>query len=133
FTTNGSGAIASIGGFTAVSASTVDLSTVLNNGTLNWTFGGADAFDAATSHIFVMSTSPNEVTIADTSSMIGTNFALDLGNPYGGGDAVRGNAALDSGWDQHFQANFDTVAVPEPASSTLLGLAGLALVLRRRK
>ncbi len=28
---------------------------------------------------------------------------------------------------------FDTVAVPEPSSTALLGLGGLALILRRRK
>ena len=132
-TTSGTGAVASIGGFNAVSASTLDLTGVAGNGIMTWTFSGSDAFDAATSYIYVMSTSATEITIADTSSLVGSSFALDLGDNYGGGDAVRGNAALDSGWDQHFEANFDTVAVPEPSSTAFLGLGGLALILRRRK
>ncbi len=132
FTTDGGGAITGIGGFTAVSTSTLDLSTVTNDATMAWTFAGNDAFDAATSYIFVPSTSATEVTIADTSSLVGTNYALDTGELYTGGDSLRGNGA-NSGWDQHFEANFDTVAVPEPSSSLLLGLAGLALMARRRK
>jgi hypothetical protein len=133
FTTSGTGAIASIGGFTAVSTSTLDLSGVADNGQMTWNFSGADAFDAATKYYYMMSTSATEVTIADTSSMVGSNFALDTGTSYTGGESVRANSGLDSGWDQHFEANFDTVAVPEPSSTALLGLGGLALILRRRK
>jgi hypothetical protein len=132
FSADGSGAINGIGGFTAVSISTVDLGGVADNGTLNWSFGGGDAFDDATAYAFVLSTSASEVTMADTSSMVGTNFALDVGDLYTGGDSIRGNGSA-SGWDQHFEANFDTNAVPEPSSTVLFGLAGLALIIRRRK
>lgn len=131
FTTDGTGAITEIGGFTAVSVSTVDLGTVAGDGTLTWSFSGSDAFDASTPYIFVPSTNTSEVTMADTSSLVGAAYALDTTNIYTGGDTIRGNGN-SSGWDQHFEANFDTVAVPEPSSALLLGLAGLGLIRRRR-
>ena len=135
FTTDGDGAIVSIGGFTAKSTSTIDLSGVADNGQMTWNFSGADAFDAETKYYFLMSTSDEEVTFADTSSMKTAAFALDTASTsYFGGEAVRANAALGSNWDQHFEANFNTdSSVPEPSSTALLGLGGLALILRRRK
>jgi len=132
FTTDGGGAITSLGGFTAASTSTVDLGAIGNNGTLTWNFAGNDAFDAATSYMFVASTSPSEVTFADTSSLVGSTYALDTGDPYSGGDSLRGNGG-NTGWDQHFEANFDTDPVPEPSGVALLGLAGIAMIMRRRK
>ena len=135
FTTDGAGAITNIDGFAATSTSTIDLGAIVNDGTMTWNFSGADAFVAETKYYFLMSTSATEVTIADTSSMKTAAFALDTTSlTYTGGEAVRANAALGSNWDQHFEANFNTVSsVPEPSSTALLGLGGLALILRRRK
>ena len=135
FTTDGAGAITTIDGFAATSTSTIDLGAIVNDGTMTWNFSGADAFDAETKYYFLMSTSDTEVTIADTSSMKTAAFALDTtSTSYLGGEAVPANAALGSNWDQHFEANFNTVSsVPEPSSTALLGLGGLALILRRRK
>lgn len=137
FTIDGTGAITSVGGFTAVSTTTVDLAAVGNNGTLSWDFSGSDAFNAATSYMFIASTQNTEVTIADTSSFVGSTYALDvngadIGYNYAGGQAYRGNGST-SDWDLEFDATWDTVAVPEPSSTALLGLGGLALILRRRK
>ena len=135
FSIGTNGVIDSISGFTATSTSTIDLDTIGSYGTMTWNFSGADAFDAETKYYFLMSTSDTEVTIADTSSMKTAAFALDTtSTSYLGGEAVRANAALGSNWDQHFEANFNTVSsVPEPSSTALLGLGGLALILRRRK
>jgi len=132
FTTNGGGSITGIGGFTAASTSTVDLGAIGGNGTLTWDFSGNDAFSAASSYIFVASTSPTEVTFADTSSLVGSTYALDTGDLYAGGDSLRGNGS-NSGWDQHFEATFGTDPVPEPSSVALFGLAGAILLLRRRR
>ncbi len=132
FTTNGGGAVTGIGGFTAASISTVNLSAIGPNGTLTWDFAGDDAFDGSISYMFVASTSPTEATLADTSSLQGSTYALDVGNLYAGGDSLRGNGN-NSGWDQHFEATFDTVAVPEPSTAGLFGFAGLTLLLRRRR
>jgi hypothetical protein len=132
FSTDGGGAITELGGFTAASTSTVDLGAIDPNGTLTWTFAGNDAFSASTSYIFVPSTSPTEVTFADTSSLVGAAYALDVGDLYAGGDSLRGNGG-NTGWDQHFEATFDTVAVPEPSTAGLFGFAGLTLLLRRRR
>ena len=131
FTTDGGGAVTGIGGFTAASTSTVDLGAIGPNGTLTWTFAGNDAFDGATSYMFVASTSPTEVTFADTSSLVGAAYALDVGDPYAGGDSLRGNGG-NTGWDQHFEATFDTVPVPEPSTAALFSLAGLLFFRRRR-
>ena len=132
FTTSGGGAVTGIGGFTAASTSTVDLGAIAGDGTLTWDFAGNDAFSAANSYMFVASTSATEVTFADTSSLVGAAYALDVGNPYAGGDSIRGNGN-NSGWDQHFEATFDTAAVPEPSGVALFSLAGLTLLLRRRR
>ena len=130
FSTDGGGAITELGGFTAASTSTVDLGAIDPNGTLTWTFAGNDAFSASTSYIFVPSTSPTEVTFADTSSLVGAAYALDVGDLYAGGDSLRGNGG-NTGWDQHFEATFDTV--PEPSTAVLFGFAGLTLLLRGRR
>ncbi len=130
FTTSGGGAVTGLGGFTAASTSTVDLGAIAGDGTLTWNFAGNDAFDGATSYMFVASTSPTEVTFADTSSLVGSTYALDVGDLYAGGDSLRGNGG-NTGWDQHFEATFDTV--PEPSTAVLFGLAGLTLLLRGRR
>ena len=131
FTTSGGGAVTGIGGFTAASTSTVDLGAIAGDGTLTWNFAGNDAFDGATSYMFVASTSPTEVTFADTSSLVGSTYALDVGDLYAGGDSLRGNGG-NTGWDQHFEATFDTVPVPEPSTAALFSLAGLLFLRRRR-
>ncbi|MEJ6571043.1 MAG: PEP-CTERM sorting domain-containing protein, partial [Akkermansiaceae bacterium] len=135
FTTDeGSGAITNIDGFAATSTSTIDLGAIGNFGTMTWTFSGANAFVAETEYYFLMSTSATEVTIADTSSMKTAAFALDIPGSYDGGEAFANNSVDTSSWDQHFEANFNTdSSVPEPSSTALLGLGGLALILRRRK
>ena len=137
FTTDGAGAITTIDGFAATSTSTIDLGdldAIGNFGTMTWTFSGANAFVAETEYYFLMSTSATEVTIADTSSMKTAAFALDIPGSYDGGEAFANNSVDTSSWDQHFEANFNTdSSVPEPSSTALLGLGGLALILRRRK
>ena len=135
FTTVGAGAIATIAEFAATSTSTIDLGAIGNFGTMTWTFSGADAFAAETEYYFLMSTQNTEVTLADTSSMKTAAFALDTTtSTYEGGKAFANNSVDTSSWDQHFEANFNTVSsVPEPSSTALLGLGGLALILRRRK
>ena len=130
FSIGTNGVIDSISGFTATSTSTIDLDTIGSYGTMTWNFSGADAFAAETEYYFLMSTQNT----ADTSSMVDAAFALDIPGSYNGGEAFAKNSSNTSGWDQHFEANFNTVSsVPEPSSTALLGLGGLALILRRRK
>ena len=117
FSTSGGGAVTGIGGFTAASTSTVNLGAIGGDGTLTWDFAGNDAFDGATSYMFVASTSPTEVTFADTSSLVGAAYALDVGDLYAGGDSLRGNGN-NSGWDQHFEATFNTSTAPEQAGAS---------------
>ena len=135
FTTDeGSGAITNIDGFAATSTSTIDLGAIGNFGTMTWTFSGADAFVAETEYYFLMSTQNTAVSMLDITSMKTAAFALDIPGSYNGGEAFAKNSSNTSGWDQHFEANFNTVSsVPEPSSTALLGLGGLALILRRRK
>ena len=136
FTTDeGSGAITNIDGFAATSTSTIDLGAIGNFGTMTWTFSGADAFVAETEYYFLMSTQNTAVSMLDITSMKTAAFALDTTtSTYEGGKAFANNSVDTSSWDQHFEANFNTVSsVPEPSSTALLGLGGLALILRRRK
>ncbi|NWK55675.1 PEP-CTERM sorting domain-containing protein [Verrucomicrobiaceae bacterium N1E253] len=56
------------------------------------------------------------------------------------GDTVTGNVAVrvartntEGRWAGFDYVTLDAAAVPEPSSATLLGLGGLALILRRRK
>lgn len=50
-----------------------------------------------------------------------------------GADADAAGTWRAEGWDFAFTAEVNAVAVPEPSSTALLGLGGLALILRRRK
>jgi hypothetical protein len=66
-----------------------------------------------------------------------TNFR-NTGNPYAdgtaynsGGGGVTGATISTGNYDYVF--HLDMVAVPEPSTTALLGLGGLALILRRRK
>ena len=134
FTTDGAGAITNIDGFTAKSTSTIDLSTIENYGTMTWTFSGADAFVAETEYYFLMSTQNTAVSMLDITSMVDAAFALDtITASYTGGEAFANKFVDTSNWDQHFEADFTVSSVPEPSSTALLGLGGLALILRRRK
>lgn len=65
-----------------------------------------------------------ELVVGSGSSLIGNNltFAIDTS----GAIAPQENMAVD-------QVDISFVAVPEPSSAALLGLGGLALILRRRK
>ena len=67
-------------------------------------------------------------------SAVGNNVALaapisgDMVITATGPGGATGNTRLEG-----FEASFTSVAVPEPSSTALLGLGGLALILRRRK
>ena len=136
FSIDPNGVIDSIGGFTATSTSTLDLDfdTIGNFGTMTWTFSGADAFAAETEYYFLMSTQNTAVSMLDITSMVDAAFALDtITASYTGGEAFANKFVDTSNWDQHFEADFTVSSVPEPSSTALLGLGGLALILRRRK
>ena len=133
FTTNANGTIATVGNLIAVSDD-ANIGSPAGNAVLTWTFGGeaTDAINKSTEYWYISASTAVAATTGSTGNLVGAGYELATTNPYAGGESVRGNAT-SSGWDQDFALTTETVAVPEPTSSALLGLAGLALLLRRRK
>tara|TARA_B110000908_G_scaffold170627_1_gene230754 strand:+ start:116 stop:856 length:741 start_codon:yes stop_codon:yes gene_type:complete len=58
---------------------------------------------------------------------------FDITGIQGGDTFVLSYTDVSIGWAHIGGVTFDTVVVPEPSTTALLGLAGLALILRRRK
>ena len=135
FVTDGTGAITSIGTLIAVS-NDANFGTLAGGDQLTWTFGGdaADAISKSTQYMFVSASDTTAGTVGNgLGNLVGGGYELATTNPYSGGDTLRGNGGT-TGWDQDFELKTNTVvAVPEPSSTALLGLGGLALILRRRK
>ena len=66
---------------------------------------------------------------------LGTDVATRVGyenGAYADGEGINNGALFGGGWDAAMTVNTDA-PVPEPSSTALLGLGGLALILRRRK
>ena len=134
FVTDGTGAITSIGSLIAVSDD-ASFGALTGNQQLTWTFGGdlSDAITKSTQYMFVSASDAVAGTVGNgLGNLVGAGYELETNNPYSGGDALRGNGG-NTGWDQDFELKTNTIAVPEPSSTALLGLGGLALILRRRK
>ncbi|MGB0992887.1 MAG: PEP-CTERM sorting domain-containing protein [Akkermansiaceae bacterium] len=131
----GEGTITALGNLVAVSNSTVDLSGLSAHANMSWDFTGNVAFTANDDYFFVMSTGTTEETLADHSDFVTASFDLNVGNPYSAGGTFAANSFASNSldWDQEFLATWSTTPVPEPSSTALLGLGGLALILRRRK
>jgi len=124
------GAITSYGTFIGVSDNTQNIGadqTAL--AAITWNFTN-QAVAASTQYNFIMSTSAT-----GGSGEVGTGLELVAPGGYADGTALVGNNFHSTGlaWDLNFAANFNTDVVPEPSSTALLGLGGLALILRRRK
>ena len=133
FAVDGSAVPTTIGNLVAVSSTTVDMSALVGNEQLTWTFDGTDAIAKGTEYTYVLATDTVAATVGNSANLSSAGFELDTGNPYSGGRTYRANGT-QSDWDMPFELKTnDTIAVPEPSSTALLGLGGLALILRRRK
>ena len=71
----------------------------------------------------------------DTNALISSQAYTGWANSNTSGDDNAGFMSGSSGGDnrEQFTREFSVVSVPEPSSAALLGLGGLALILRRRK
>jgi hypothetical protein len=120
---------------------TVNLNGGSGNGTGTWlgfTAAGVGGFSGSEVAVFNGITLDNSVDTSKSFDFTGADVAYDIG----GGNtndasllADRRTAAGGSGgWrPESWSFQVDVTAVPEPSAAALLGLAGLALILRRRK
>jgi len=134
FAVDGSATPSTIGNLVAVSSGTVDFTTTGAGDLLTWTFdgGAGDAIQKGSQYYYVLATNTTAATVGDSSNLTTQGFRLSTGNQYTGGQAFRANGTT-SDWDNEFTLETSTAIVPEPTSAALLGLGGLALILRRRK
>lgn len=68
---------------------------------------------------------------ANVQTRVGFNRINSTTSSYTEGEAIHNGGLFGGNWD--VAATVNTSAVPEPSSTALLGLGGLALILRRRK
>ena len=120
----------------AASAFTLDLSglTTLGNGNVTNAYGSFDFYgssaSAATVSGGVMTIAAGQTVTITYPSNVTYQFAGQSGGTQN--TAVPGQVSFTGA--ANVQAiTFDGTVVPEPSSTALLGLGGLALILRRRK
>lgn len=123
---------ATLGLFTAT-ADPGDFGTT--TGALAGFFGGDGISFVNSTPIPAQEPSNNDDT--DTSETWSVTFTVDSTSSLIGQNLYFGTASnlIQNGGSEHFigDAEVNFVAVPEPSSAALIGLGGLALVLRRRK
>ncbi|GAA5495598.1 hypothetical protein Rhal01_01777 [Rubritalea halochordaticola] len=117
--------------FSLISASTTLNGTTAGTAIFDGFLGGsigksgtANGNFTVNGETFNMPNATTDITLADQSQSVYTIATVDSGA--GGADNIR-----PFSWD--FQITADTAAVPEPSSTSLLSLAGLGLILRRRR
>lgn len=132
FAVDGDNTPSTIGNLVTVSTNFIDLSSAVSNGALTWTFDGATAISKSTTYHYILASSTTAATVGDSSSLTTHAFELNTGNPYTGGQAFRANGPTND-WDMEFALTTDTVAVPEPSSVLLTLVAGLGLLIRRKR
>ncbi len=106
-------------------------------GTVIHTFGSSITGDDTFHTIRVGLESSGDATVWWDDAEVATVAEADMGNVAAGTQAVWGdsNSALDDGVLEIDYVRYatDFTPVPEPSSTALLGLGGIALILRRRK
>ena len=98
-------------------------------GTLGTSFGSTTINGAGTLDTVTLSTGAALETAVGTALTAGSEFRIILT----GLEDTSVNFARLKRSDIQLNIDYDVVAVPEPSSAALLGLGGLALILRRRK
>ena len=92
--------------------------------THTFTFGGINLADNTTYTV---------VLINDTVAAGGVGFGLVNGNSVADSQIFQNTGSAVFAGSHEAAITINTAAVPEPSSTALLGLGGLALILRRRK
>lgn len=118
------------GVFVGSSSNSVDLIAAGFNTNVNWSFDNLN-LDSGSEYALVFSTTATDDSAA-TARLTAANNGGGFVSTYAGGTADdNADGGSPGPFDSRFQVQFNTV--PEPSSTALLGLGGLALLLRRRK
>jgi hypothetical protein len=96
------------------------------------TAGTSNVYEASYNVVFGVDGYTLQQDFANFTQISGTATPLDLTDIDGITVETGDNLAL-ADWNIDFVSTFETITVPEPSSTALLGLGGLALMLRRRR
>jgi hypothetical protein len=122
------------GTFVGSSANSIDVEGTAALGALNYTFANIALTDSTAQYAFVFSTTATDDTAVSARLQVARNSSGAFANSYDGGSSSNNaDGSAPTSYETRFAVTYDTVAVPEPSSAALLGLGGLALILRRRK
>lgn len=126
------------GTYVGSSLNSIDTDAAAGLSTMTWNFGSLELTDSTAQYAFVFTNSADDAAGSEgyhARLQVARDSGGGFGNSYAGGGADNNNDGLSTlAYDTRFSISLDTTAaVPEPSSTALLGLGGLALILRRRK
>lgn len=135
FSTSGAGFNGLFSINTTIDPAETNTEAVNGNGKSLYLFLGNGATLAASSYVGLVDTGENTPDVTSTASSFSTDVDYSVGKFGNGGLVVLGQITADSvAWGGgNSTGTFELVAIPEPSSVALLGLGGLAVLLRRRR
>lgn len=118
------------GTYIGSSTNSIDIDSIATLTEMTWNFANFE-LDSSQEYAFVFSTDNVQGATA-VARLTAANNGGGFVNTYDGGTAdFDSNNNTPVAFDTRFQVTMNTI--PEPSSAALLGVAGLALIMRRRK